>query len=302
MYCYNCGKNNQDNDIFCYNCGTKLAHQVALKTDNEESKAKVRSVLQRHLKSPIVLIALILMTISVVLGYFVPEEVSYETAPGYEDQGDGFVVPVSYGNSAEAVSQTQSYDDVVFTVFELIDLNPIWIIAGLIIYFLAHTKKQEMKTGGLGMASVLGFINKIRCYIICGLILILAIGLSVEMAAEDTALTGVVGFMILSPFVGGICFLFIFWGHKLHKTMRSLGEIYKTGRPDHTISAFVGVMWFISGALLLVVVSLDYLSIISIGAYVASNILLGIQLFRLRGAMKLLAIEQKKYKTPVYAG
>ncbi len=305
MYCYNCGSYNQNDDIFCYNCGVRLSSPVAVVKNNdeisEESKEKVRCTLKKYLKSPVLLIALILMTMNVVLGYLTPETVYYDEVPEYEDYGGGFVAPLSVETTSETKAEKTAAEDVMYSVLGITGLNLIWVIAGWITYFLALTKKPQMKTGGLGMASVIGFIGRIRSYIICGFVMLVVVIACIEVASFD-GVVAVISFMLLIPLFGGICFLFIFSAHKLHKTMRSLVSIYRTGNADHTISAFVGVMWFASATSLLIMVGYDYLSLVNVAVYVASKILLGVQLFRLRGAMKVLAKEQKDNKIPVYAG
>lgn len=304
MYCYNCGKFNQESDIYCYNCGVMISSPVVSAEVSYEisegSKVKVRRTLQKHLKSPVILIALLFMTASIILGWFAPNTVyNKDTTPKYEDEGDGFIAPISVSSMSDSTSD--SFDAVV-NFEDIFDMSLPWVVSGYLIYFFALTKKDKMKIYGLGMARVLAFINKICSYILGALLCVSGMFSFFETPDGGAALV-IAGFFFVLPLLGGIGFVIVLWAHKLAKTVYSIKSIYETGEAHYPITVFLGVSLFIIGGFLSIALfNPTSLSALSAATCAVSCVLFGIQLFRIRSAMKALAREQIEDKIPVYAG
>lgn len=230
MYCPECGSLNREESAFCLNCGRKL--KTPIEPDN---RPEVIETVKKTLSSPLYLVALILLTLSCVIGFFIPADTTVAEIPSTNGPFDKISIEQGY----ESVAFEEEYDS-LFSIMDVIDSDIPWIIALWIIFFLAVGKK-EMKPWGIQVAVI---VSKVKIYIALVITGLLCLAGFLLLAGEEPFVFLICS-LILVPLVGGIGILYLLLQTRVYKDVRALHRMATTGDSTPKISKIVGVACFI---------------------------------------------------------
>lgn len=327
MFCKDCGAQLGSNSHFCPNCGsaqavTPPAQPVTPPAQPANFADKVRATAKKVGSSPLFLIATICFTLVQLLGLLtlMPTGNTFET---YSDifAEFGFV----------GLELLAALDDLSLVTDTISMIPGILIAIGLwITYGTCVSRKTTVNTAGLTMIFV---VNLVELAISCLALLAAAIPLAALLVGADQLFDAGEDFVEMIVLTFGLIFLVVFafvlvYYIKVCTTVSNGRNTLKTGVPNKRASRFVGVMCYISGALLFLsgigslfstgIMSLDsfyddslsyvlpstlFLSGISTLLTAATQILFGVLIFSYRSKMAVLETEERMntFKTLSYA-
>ena len=259
MYCSKCGKENKDDSIFCTGCGEKLdgtSTSIQKETpsimdalSNLSGKAKlsengVLNEIKKFVISPLVLITVILMTLSIVTTISTAGDTGIDTLE-YIDElmgSSGF----SEFIEEEADAVIDIFEDflvgitIIFMLPSIITCAVLWIT----IYSAFNKKSDTLITGGFTAIKILNIIDIVLT--VFGIISVFSVMIGI---ISDEMYAPTFLFFVLIAFVFVLLGVRIYYLKSINDMIHCFTYSVQSMYPALGMSNFVTVMLFISGGL-----------------------------------------------------
>lgn len=254
MYCQKCGTQNRDGSTFCVGCGSPLyatspvndpwnppAPVISPAGTGADFGQKVHATLKTLATSPLLIIAAICYTLTVVLNLVVANT-AFDLSAYYDLLHE---MGVSYSDIQSLMSGSESG----FTIGTVIGMIPSILIATGMWITIASGAGREAKpitTAGLTIIQVIQIISTVFGCLISALLLFAVIVLGVFAAEMPEAAMFVM--VILGIVIVLVAGFMIFYNVMVISTIGKIKNTIRTGVPNHKVSMFVAVMCIIAGS------------------------------------------------------